>query len=132
MRFYYIKILPTISADGLCCPKCGSKMVGTKSVRKNKEGKRIEHLYYTCSQFHNKGVTACHSNGVRIDLIDKITLKKITKDLNSESIANEINQYKHGIEELKIENKMKYGEKLNITLIDVKSFLKNISKVFNI
>ncbi|ERJ12511.1 recombinase family protein [Haloplasma contractile] len=180
-----------ILAGVLCCPECGSKVVGTKSVRKNKEGKRIEHLYYTCSQFHNKGVTACHSNGVRVDLIDKIAFKKIAKDLNSEeltqnlyeyiknntinmdsdkgqlrrleiridelekkkqklrqlsikelitdkeleedlaTIAAEINQYKQSIEELNIETKIKHREELDITIDDVKSFLKNISILFN-
>ena len=79
-------------AGVLACPECGSKMVGSKSVYKTKNGK-VERLYYQCSQFHNKGITACHSNGVRVDLIDPIAIKRIAKKLNSEELANTLYNY---------------------------------------
>ncbi|MBI9008479.1 MAG: recombinase family protein [Tenericutes bacterium] len=76
----------------LTCPECGSKMVGSKTVYKTKRGK-VEKLYYTCSRFHNKGITACHSNGVRVDLIDPIVIKKIAKKLDSENLADTLYDY---------------------------------------
>lgn len=80
-------------AGVLTCPECGSKMVGSKSVYKNKNGDRVERLYYQCSQFHNKGLTACHSNGVRVDLIDPIAIKKIAKKLNSDELVDSLYNY---------------------------------------
>lgn len=76
----------------LTCPECGSKMVGSKTVYKTKRGK-VERLYYTCSRFHNKGTTACHSNGIRVDLIDPIVLKKIARKLNSQTMIDNLYNY---------------------------------------
>lgn len=80
-------------AGVLTCPECGSKMVGSKSVYKTKNGDRVERLYYQCSQFHNKGLTACHSNGIRVDLIDPIAIKKIAKKLNSPELVDTLYKY---------------------------------------
>jgi len=79
-------------AGVLCCPECGSKMVGSKTVYHTNKG-RVEKLYYTCSRFHNKGITACHSNGIRVDLIDPIAIKKIAKELNSNKLADVLYNY---------------------------------------
>ncbi len=81
-----------ILAGVLCCPECGSKMVGSKTKYKTKSGP-VERLYYTCSQFHNKGVTACHSNSIRVDLIDPIVIRKISKKLNSEKLVESLYSY---------------------------------------
>ena len=79
-------------AGVLTCPQCGSKMVGSKSKYKTKD-KVVERLYYTCSLFHNKGLTACRSNGVRVDLIDPIAIKRVSKKLNSKKLATELHNY---------------------------------------
>ena len=80
-------------AGVLTCPECGSKMVGSKTRYKKKNGEQVERLYYTCSQFHNKGLTACHSNGIRVDLIDPIAIKKIAKKLNSAELVDTLYKY---------------------------------------
>jgi site-specific DNA recombinase len=79
-------------AGVLTCPECGSKMVGSKTKYKTKNGP-VERLYYTCSQFHNKGLTACHANGIRVDLIDPIAIKKIAKKLNSPELVDTLYKY---------------------------------------
>ncbi len=79
-------------AGVLTCPECGSKMVGSKTKYKTKKG-TVERLYYTCSQFHNKGLTACHANGIRVDLIDPIAIKKIAKKLNSPELVDTLYKY---------------------------------------
>ncbi len=79
-------------AGVLTCRECGSKMVGSKTRYKTKNGP-VERLYYTCSQFHNKGITACHSNGVRVDLIDPIVIRKIVKKLNSPELVKMLYKY---------------------------------------
>ncbi len=76
----------------LTCPECGSKMIGTKTKYKTKKG-IVERRYYTCSQFHNKGLTACHSNGIRTDLIDPIAIKGIIKKFNKDGLARVLNDY---------------------------------------
>lgn len=104
------KHLPTgkyILAGVLTCPECGSKMVGSKSRYKTKRG-MVENLYYTCSQFHNKGITACRSNGVRVDLIDPIAIKKISKKLNSKQMIDTLYEY---INTLYIDEKSFEGKK---------------------
>lgn len=70
----------------------GSKMVGSKTKYRTKNGP-VERLYYTCSQFHNKGVTACRSNCIRVDLIDPIAIKKIAKKLNSPELVYTLYKY---------------------------------------
>lgn len=80
-------------AGVLTCPECGSKMVGSKTRYKKKNGEQVERLYYTCSQFHNNGLTACHSNGIRVDLIDPIAIKKIAKKLNSPELVDTLYKY---------------------------------------
>ena len=94
-------------AGVLTCPECGSKMVGSKTRYKKKNGEQVERLYYTCSQFHNKGLTACHSNGIRVDLIDPIAIKKIAKKLNSPELVDTLYKYitENTIEENSIDGK---------------------------
>jgi len=79
-------------AGVLSCPECGSKMIGSKTVYKTKKGK-VERLYYQCSEFHNKGLSACHSNGIRADLIDPTVIKKIARKLNSPGLADVLYDY---------------------------------------
>jgi site-specific DNA recombinase len=67
-------------------------MVGSKAKYKTKNGP-VERLYYTCSAFHNKGLTACHSNGIRVDLIDPIAIKKIANKLNSSNLVDVLQKY---------------------------------------
>jgi site-specific DNA recombinase len=95
-------------AGVLTCPECGSKMVGSKTRYKKKNGEQVERLYYTCSQFHNKGLTACHSNGIRVDLIDPIAIKRITKKLNSPELVDTLYKY---ITENTIDENGTYGKR---------------------
>ncbi|MBU1020855.1 MAG: recombinase family protein, partial [Firmicutes bacterium] len=98
-------------AGVLTCPECGSKMVGSKTKYKTKNGP-VERLYYTCSQFHNKGLTACHSNGIRVDLIDPIAIKKIAKKLNSPELVDTLYKYitENTIDENSIDGKRRIIE----------------------
>ena len=116
-----------ILAGVLTCPECGSKMVGSKTVYKTKRGK-VERLYYTCSRFHNKGVTACHSNGIRVDLIDPIVIKKLAKKLNSEELINSLYSYivSGSIDENSFDGKKRLLELEISTLSDRKFELRNL------
>jgi len=98
-------------AGVLTCPECGSKMVGSKTKYKTKNGP-VERLYYTCSQFHNKGLTACHANGIRVDLIDPIAIKKIAKKLDSSELVDTLYKYitENTIDENSIDGKRRILE----------------------
>jgi site-specific DNA recombinase len=76
----------------LTCPECGSKMVGTKSKYNTKKGP-VERLYYVCSQYYNKGLTACHSNGIRVDLIDPVIISKVSEVFNSDELVDILSEY---------------------------------------
>ncbi len=76
----------------LTCPECRSKMVGTKSKYNTKKGP-VERNYYVCSQYYNKGLTACHSNGIRVDLIDPIVLSKVSKIFSSSKLMEVLFEY---------------------------------------
>lgn len=91
----------------LTCPECGSKMTGSKTRYKTKRG-TVEKLYYTCSQFHNKGITACHSNGVRVDLIDPIAIKQIVKKVNTPELVNALYSY---VNEMSVNENSSNGRK---------------------
>jgi site-specific DNA recombinase len=55
----------------LKCPQCGSGMTAYHSSKRRKNGSSRTNFYYICSQYMNKGITACKQNAIRADDIEK-------------------------------------------------------------
>jgi len=69
----------------LKCPECGASMVLGGS---SQQGKRI--FYYICGNFHSKGSSACHSNGIRCDKANEAVLNKLVELLNNDKFADAV------------------------------------------
>lgn len=54
----------------LRCPKCGSKMVGSKGRYKGKTG-IVYYYYYECSNYKNKGKSVCDGSRIKANPLDK-------------------------------------------------------------
>lgn len=53
----------------LKCPKCGSKMIGTRSKYKYKDRSDI-YRYYVCSNYHSKGKNVCRPHRINAINLD--------------------------------------------------------------
>ncbi|WP_017725849.1 recombinase family protein [Halalkalibacterium ligniniphilum] len=71
----------------LKCPQCGKGMVMLKRKKDNGKG---YYLYYQCQNFHQRGVTACKSNLVIKELIERKVLDKVKNLFESPKIVEEI------------------------------------------
>ncbi|WP_094869776.1 recombinase family protein [Paenibacillus sp. VTT E-133280] len=47
------------------CPKCGAPMVANRTQNRKKDGSKVTRLYYSCSNFRNKGSKVCSANSIR-------------------------------------------------------------------
>lgn len=56
---------PFLLSSLLRCPDCGQGMVPSITTYTRKDGTKRKHRYYVCSDFHNKGSSACRSNGIK-------------------------------------------------------------------
>src|SRR5690606_21844793 len=56
---------PFLLSSLLRCPDCGQGMVPSITTATRKDGTKRKHRYYVCSNFHNKGSSACRSNGIK-------------------------------------------------------------------
>ncbi|MDA1928715.1 recombinase family protein [Bacillus cereus group sp. BcHK130] len=74
----------------LKCPECGGSMVAGKTKRKLKDGSYKIHQYYYCGEWRNKGIAACHSNGVRKNEIEECVFKKIREVLVTKTILKDV------------------------------------------
>lgn len=70
------------------CPVCGSSMVISRTTNRKKDGTKTILVYYVCSNWKNKGVTVCRSNGIRADYADKYVLEKIGNVANNNVLIN--------------------------------------------
>ena len=93
----------------LRCPECGTGMVLGGS---SQQGKRI--FYYVCGNFHRKGSSVCHSNGIRCDKANEAVLNKLVELLNNDTFADAL------IERMK--------EKQNSTNLPQKNLMETFNK----
>ncbi|WP_051475664.1 recombinase family protein [Bacillus sp. J37] len=56
---------PFLLSSILRCPDCGQGMVPSITTSTRKDGSKHKHRYYVCSNFHNKGSSACKANSIR-------------------------------------------------------------------
>lgn len=56
---------PFLLSSLLRCPDCGQGMVPSITTYTRKDGTKRKHRYYVCSDFHNKGSSACRSNSIK-------------------------------------------------------------------
>jgi len=56
---------PFLLSSLLRCPDCGQGMVPSITTATRKDGTKKKHRYYVCSNFHNKGSSACKANSIR-------------------------------------------------------------------
>ncbi|WP_255249831.1 recombinase family protein [Bacillus sp. FJAT-45066] len=66
----------------LRCPDCGQGMVPSITTSTQKDGKKRKHRYYVCSNFHNKGSSACKANSIRAYEAEDAVINRITDFLN--------------------------------------------------
>ena len=74
----------------MVCPVCGYCMVSSNTSRKLKDGTIRRTRYYTCSQFRNKGTTACHSNSVRAQDAEDYVFSRVNEILMNEKVLRDI------------------------------------------
>src|SRR5690625_4675850 len=70
----------------LKCPQCGKGMV----MSKTKKPDNSYYLYYQCQNFHQRGLTACKSNLVPKEEIERKVLKKVKRLVISPDIVEGI------------------------------------------
>lgn len=61
----------------LRCPMCNSGMTPAITTYTLKDRTKRKHRYYVCSQFHNKGSSACKSNGIKAYNAEEEVMKRI-------------------------------------------------------
>ncbi|MED4731984.1 recombinase family protein [Aneurinibacillus migulanus] len=115
---------PFLLSSILRCPDCGQGMVPSITTYTLSDGTKRKHIYYVCSDFHNKGSAACKANSVKAydaerDLIQRIECFLADKRKFQEVIRS---LTKHSIESL---------SKLKRDLIDVDLKLKEVVELQN-
>ncbi len=68
---------PFLLSRLLRCPDCSQGMVPAITTYTRKDGSKRKHRYYVCSDFHNKGSSACKSNAVKAYEAEDKVIKKI-------------------------------------------------------
>lgn len=68
---------PFLLSSLLRCPDCGQGMVPSITTYTRKDGTKRKHRYYVCSDFHNKGSSACRSNGIKAYEAENQVFKRI-------------------------------------------------------
>jgi site-specific DNA recombinase len=113
----------------LKCPECGASMVAGETKKIRKDGTYNVHKYYFCGNWRNKGIAACHSNGIRKEKIEEIVFNKINEVLYDKPILEDlvININKKSKEIIKpLENQLSHIEK-ELRTLEIKK-----SKVFEL
>ncbi|MGU3471879.1 recombinase family protein [Paenibacillus sp. D51F] len=90
------------------CPKCGGPMVANRIQNRQKDGSKITRLYYSCSNFRNKGSKVCSANSIRKQEAEQYVVNRVKEVLVKpnilKAIVKNINDRKtHRIKPLKQE-----------------------------
>lgn len=99
---------PFLMSSLLRCPDCGQGMVPSITTYIRKDDSKRKHRYYVCSDFHNKGSSACRSNGIKAYEAENKVIERIEKFLANQgrfiSTIHSLNkQSLHSVSELKKE-----------------------------
>lgn len=82
------------------CPECGNNMVCRRTYYKTKKSKeRTIKRYYICSLFNRSGSSACHSNSINAEVVERVINVHLNRILSQPDIINQIAS--NVIEELK-------------------------------
>ncbi|WP_246187594.1 recombinase family protein [Ornithinibacillus caprae] len=83
---------PFLLSSVLRCPDCGQGMVPSITTYTRKDGTKRKHRYYVCSDFHNKGSSACRANSIKAYFAENTTIEKIQEVINNkEDFALKVN-----------------------------------------
>ncbi|PNZ04124.1 recombinase RecB, partial [Staphylococcus equorum subsp. linens] len=82
------------------CPECGNNMVCRRTYYKTKKSKeRTIKRYYICSLFNRSGSSACHSNAINAEVVERVINVHLNRILSQPDIIKQIAS--NVIEELK-------------------------------
>lgn len=74
----------------LKCPQCGAGMVMSRTTNVLKDGTKKCIVYYTCGAWKNKGVSACHSNGIRVDVANEVVFSKLEEIMTDQNFLKQL------------------------------------------
>lgn len=82
------------------CPECGNNMICRRTYYKTKKSKeRTIKRYYICSLFNRSGSSACHSNSINAEVVERVINVHLNRILSQPDIIKQIAS--NVIEELK-------------------------------
>ena len=82
------------------CPECGNNMICRRTYYKTKKSKeRTIKRYYICSLFNRSGSSACHSNAINAEVVERVINVHLNRILSQPDIIKQIAS--NVIEELK-------------------------------
>lgn len=79
-----------ILASILRCPSCGSGMIGSYTTATRKNGSSKRYIYYICSRYHNKGITACKPNHVQAQKVEREILNHLKRLVTHPKLLRDI------------------------------------------
>ncbi|MGO5613018.1 cassette chromosome recombinase CcrC [Staphylococcus aureus] len=105
------------------CPECGNNMVCRRTYYKTKKSKeRTIKCYYICSLFNRSGSSACHSNAINAEVVERVINVHLNRILSQPNVIKQIAS--SVIEELK----QKHSKQTEIKY-DIDSLEKQKAKV---
>ncbi|WP_217983410.1 cassette chromosome recombinase CcrC [Staphylococcus nepalensis] len=82
------------------CPECGNNMVCRRTYYKTKKSEeRTIKRYYICSLFNRSGSSACHSNAINAEVVERVINVHLNRILSQPDVIKQIAS--NVIEELK-------------------------------
>lgn len=105
------------------CPECGNNMVCRRTYYKTKKSEeRTIKRYYICSLFNRSGSSACHSNAINAEVVERVINVHLNRILSQPDVIKQIAS--NVIEELK----QKHSKQTEIKY-DIDSLEKQKAKV---
>ncbi|MCD8503109.1 MAG: recombinase family protein [Bacillaceae bacterium] len=74
---------PFLLSSIIRCPICNQGMVPSITTSTRKNGTKVKHRYYVCSNFHNKGSSACKANSIKAFDAEDAVIKRIEGFINN-------------------------------------------------
>ena len=73
------------------CPECGNNMVCRRTYYKTKKSKeRTIKRYYICSLFNRSGSSACHSNSINAEVVERVINVHLNRILSQPDVIKHI------------------------------------------
>lgn len=105
------------------CPECGNNMVCRRTYYNTKKSKeRTIKRYYICSLFNRSGSSACHSNAINADVVERVINVHLNRILSQQHVIKQIAT--NVIDELKRKHNSE-----NDSMYDINSLEKQKSKI---